>query len=127
MMTKSEGAASHAEQFHIFATENIDELSARYGSVQAAGGSSLVTAIRGRSGSAVRPRSAVGDRRGVPDDLKPLDQPQGVKGYEQVLSPDVIERRREWLRGSGKASSDELARYERDRHVPGSEVLRRVT
>jgi hypothetical protein len=132
MMTTSEGAqdrATPAEQFHIFATENMDELSARYGSVQAAGQRYRWLRDQGQIWERPLSRSEVwwATEPGVPDDLRPLDQPQGVRGFEQVLPPDVIERRRDWLRASGQASSDELARYERDRHVLGLEVLRRVT
>jgi hypothetical protein len=121
--------ATPGEQFHIFATENLDELSARYGSLEAAG--ERYRWLRDQKQIWERPltRSEVwwATEPGIPNDLLPIDQPRGMKGYLDVLSPDVVERRRAWLRGSGHASAEEISLYERDHHLLGQGVLRRVT
>jgi hypothetical protein len=124
-----QGRATPGEQFHIFATENLDQLSARYGSLEAAGERYRWLRDQGQiwERPLTRPEVWWATQPGVPDDLLPIEQPPGFTGYLRVLPPDVVARRREWLRGSGHASIEEISRYDRDRHLLGQGVLRRVT
>lgn len=123
-----DGRATPDEQFHIFTAENLAELSERYGSVEAAGERYRWLRERGQIWERPLQRSEAwwATEPGVPENLLPLKQPRGAKGYEGVLPPDVVERRREWLRASGHASLEESSLYERDRHLIGQGVLRRV-